>query len=195
MNKEIILASGSMFRRKYLEEAGIPFRVITSDIDEVTDKTDLTEALIDISDKKAIAVAENLEEGIVIGIDTNAIKDGKSIGKPKDYDEAVEILKSLSGNVNEAISGVTILDVETRKKVSFAETTSVHFRNLSEEEIKWYISNNERILGSAAYLYEGKGAGLVEKIEGCYYNVRGLPLSKILDVLQSEFDYKLCMKR
>ncbi|HCC07678.1 MAG TPA: septum formation protein Maf [Clostridiales bacterium] len=191
MNKELILASGSKTRRKYLEEAGIPFKVIISDIDEITDKTDLIESLIDISDKKATSVAENLKKGIVIGIDTNVIIDGESIGKPKDYDEAVKILNILSGNINVAVSGVTILDVETGKKVSFAESTKVHFRNLDEEEIKWYISNNEGILASAAYFYEGKGAALIEKIEGCYFNVRGLPLSRILDVLKNEFDYKI----
>lgn len=187
---EIILASASPRRKEILSLLDIPFKVMVSDADEDVDES-LPPYFIaeSLSLKKAAAVAKNiLTPAIVIGADTIVISDGKILGKPKDEQDAQNMLASLSGKWHSVISGVTVLDTKSAKSESFYVETKVKFANLSDTEIYDYIKTNECMDKAGSYGIQGKGAKFIEKIDGDYFNVVGLPLQQLYSVLKKEFN-------
>lgn len=187
--KEIVLASASPRRSELLKQLNIEFHVSPSELEEVLDESLRPEELVQkLSFQKASDVAEKMREQnktdcLVIGADTVVVKE-KVLGKPGDTLQAYKMLESLQGAWHEVITGVTLVDVENRKTVSFFEKTRVKMRELNSREIDSYIKTGEPIDKAGAYGIQGMGAVLVERIEGCYFNVVGLPLTKLAVMLR-----------
>jgi septum formation protein len=134
--------------------------------------------------RKALKVSHSLNEGIVIGADTVVVINGKILGKPQSDSEAIEMLSLLSGKEHSVFTGLALLEVPSgRKLISYAET-KVQFRSLEKVEIANYVSTGEPLDKAGAYGIQGRGAILVEKINGCYYNVVGLPVAKLINMLK-----------
>lgn len=177
--KKIILASASPRRKELLETAGLSFEICVKDVDEtVPDGTAPVDAAKMTAAKKALATAESHKNDIVIGADTIVVANGKILGKPKNKDDAQAMLKMLSGIEHEVITGVCLVcDGET---INFAQVSKVKFYDLSDDEIRAYVETNEPMDKAGAYGIQGKGCVLVEKIEGDYFNIVGLPVAKVV---------------
>lgn len=181
----IILASQSPRRKQLLEWAEIKFDVVISDADESCTADITTEAApIFIAKKKALAVQQkiNNDAQIVLAADTLVILDGKIIGKPTDEKDAIEILQSLSGKAHKVITGVAILKGNT--EISFSDTTEVLFHNLTNEQIKFYVEKYKPYDKAGAYaIQEWIGVVGIKSINGDFYNVMGLPVSRVVQQL------------
>lgn len=190
--KQLILASQSPRRKMLLEQIGVNFEVYPSDIDEKTvEKTEPGEYVRSLSEKKALTVKEHLcSEGrntfVVLAADTVVVLDGMILGKPADENEAFDMLNNLSDKWHEVMTGITVLDGDTGRKLTHVEKTRVKMRNLGSEQIKHYIETGEPLDKAGAYGIQGIGALLFERIDGCYYNVVGLPLYSV-SVMLSQF--------
>ncbi|WP_422486249.1 Maf family protein [Gudongella sp. DL1XJH-153] len=190
--KRIILASGSPRRKELLEQCGVRPEIIASDINEyVSYKNTPEETAMSLSFQKAIDVASKAGDGIVIGADTLVVLEDEILGKPLNDKEAFSMLLKLSGKKHRVITGFSIIDLAGPTKIVEYESTDVYFRELSEIEISDYISTGESDDKAGAYGIQGKGALLVEKIEGCYFNVMGLPISRLNSSLKLFFNLNL----
>lgn len=159
----------------------MPSEIIEHDFD-VADPEALVKGLV-LS--KARDVARKVKEGIVIGADTVVVYKGKILGKPSDEADTERMLRRLSGREHEVMIGLAIVDIDRSEEAVECVKTKVKFRRLSPKEIKEYIATGEPLDKAGAYGVQGKGAALVESIEGCYYNVVGLPLAKLVEMLKS----------
>jgi septum formation protein len=181
---DLILASASPRRAELLKQVGVPFRQVVSGVDEdLHDPVDPEDHVRELSRRKAEDVARQMSSGIVLGADTVVVLDGEILGKPAGKGEAAQMLLKLSGRAHEVFTGLTLLDVAPGFSVSDVERTEVSFRELSQEEIAAYVATGEPLDKAGAYGIQGKGALLVSGIKGCYYNVVGLPLAKLLELL------------
>ncbi len=185
MPKRIILASASPRRKQLLEQVGLMFDILPSDIDEDTFvHHDPIQNIQAIALNKAQNVAMKVQNGLVIGADTQVIIDGRTLGKPIDKTDAMNMLSALSGKMHKVITGVAIIDVETGLCETWVETTVVKFRRLTLDEIISYIESGEYEGKAGSYGIQGRAAAFVERIEGCYFNVVGLPLSRLIERLR-----------
>lgn len=194
--EKIILASASPRRRELLEQIGLEFDIVVStDSEEGVDKTLPPELYTaELAIFKATAVAKKLNElkrknCIIISADTIVYKNGKILGKPKNEADAVSILKSLSGQPHEVYTGICVMRIDDGFMVSKSVKSKVYFKELTDEVIGSYISTNEYADKAGAYGIQGMGAVLVDKIEGDYFNIVGLPLGELYDVLKKEFNF------
>lgn len=177
--KNIVLASASPRRKELLETAGLEFEISVADVDESIPLGIAPEDAAKMTaEKKALAVAENRKGDIVIGADTIVVCGGRILGKPKDRADAVAMLTLLSGIEHEVMTGVCITD--GKKTESFVQVSKVKFYELTAEEIEDYVSTGEPMDKAGAYGIQGKGSVLVEKIEGDYFNIVGLPVAKVI---------------
>jgi septum formation protein len=128
-------------------------------------------------------VLPGLKEGAVLAADTIVVKDGSILGKPLNPEQAVEMLRFLSGSKHTVITGICVFDILTGKKLIDSESTVVYFRDLSEAEIERYVFSGEPFDKAGGYGIQGLGALFVARIEGCFYNVVGLPLAKLCTML------------
>ena len=180
MTKPVVLASSSPRRRDILEKTGLKFVVDAAEINEDHGRRMKPAELAKIiSLEKAKVVAARHPGSIIIAADTFGVLGGRLLGKPRDEDDARDMLKKMSGSCHRVITGFTILDTETGQAVSKAVETKVYFRKLDSEQIEAYVKTGEPLDKAGAYAIQGLGALLVEKIEGDYYNVIGLPLSSL----------------
>ncbi len=192
MSKKIILASGSPRRRELMTREGFEFTVITSQAEENYDPSlppqEIAQSLAKL---KAQAVAsalpaQDLEDLIVIGADTIVTFDGIIYGKPADASDACRMLRELSGNTHQVITGVCIIcnkDAQT-----FAQSTNVKFKELSDSEIQEYVASGEPLDKAGAYGIQGLGGKLVDSIDGDFDNVVGLPIKTLAPKLQALLD-------
>jgi septum formation protein len=179
--KPIVLASSSPRRRELLSQTGLSFIVDTVDTEENNFiGTDPEEMAKSISLAKAIAVAHRHPKSIIIGADTIGVLGRKLLGKPTNAIHAKEMLTLLSDKCHKVITGFSIIDTETGKTTSLAETTLVYFKRLSPAQIKNYIQTGEPLDKAGAYAIQGSGAELVDHIEGDFNNVVGLPVYALL---------------
>ena len=186
--KKFIVASASPRRKEIFENAGYTFEVIPSDADEkIESELSPYEAVKLLAFKKAQSVAEKHPEAVVFGCDTVVVSDGVILGKPKDKADAFSTLKKLSGKTHEVITGVCV--IENGESESFYEVTRVTFYPLDDKTIESYIETNEVYDKAGSYGIQGFGSVLVEKIEGDYFSVVGLPISKTARLL-SKFGIK-----
>ncbi len=182
--KTIVLASASPRRREILKKAGLTFRVDASEYDEEIDARLSPHTLARrLSRHKAEAVAGRYKRAVIIAADTLVIFRGKIYGKPRTPAEAGRVLRILNGRKHSVITGFTVLDAGTGKKVTRSVETKVWFRKLAMEEIDGYVRSREPLDKAGAYAIQGLGASLIRKIEGDYYNVVGLPLSALAESL------------
>lgn len=194
MNKKIILASGSPRRKEILENIGIEFTVVKSVADESSINSEgipvslyVQElALLKATEVKSRVTAKN---AIVIGADTVVSIDGKILGKPANDEEAYNMLKSLSGKTHQVYTGYCGISTDDGSAVCESVCTDVTFADLSDKEIYDYIHTGESYDKAGGYGIQGKGVMLVEKIEGDYFNVVGLPVRSLVNMLKREFDF------
>lgn len=187
---KLILASNSRTRKEVLDKVGLIYDVIPSNIEEHSDKTDPKEYVMDLSRQKAEAIAKNVKEGVILSADSIIYIDDKKLEKPKTKEQTKIMLQSLSGRVNHAVTGVTIIDLYQNKKITLNEVTEVYFDDLSDEEIDWYIENEQYIFERSGYSIAGKSAIYIPKINGDYYNVLGMPINRVYKEL-NKLGYKL----
>lgn len=182
--KKIVLASKSPRRKEIMELTPWEFEVDAVDIDETMDKNlGLVENLMNLAQKKAQPIANKYPDSIVIGSDTIVCVDDEILGKPKDESEARSMLQMLSGREHSVFTGVSIQIINRDVKITLCEETKVYFKNLTESEISWYIKSGEPFGKAGSYGIQGKAGLFVEKIDGDYYNVVGLPLNKLYEEL------------
>ena len=188
---KIVLASGSITRRKIMDELKFDYNVVVSDYDENIEFTTPNEYVETLSLNKAINVKEKVNyDALIIAADSIIYKDGKKYEKPKTIDEAINNMKELRGKVNHGITGVTIYDTKNEVYKTFSCVTDVYLKNISDEDILWYVEHEEDLLKKAGYSLEGVMSLFVEKIDGDYYNVLGLPLGKMYSTI-NELGYSL----
>lgn len=182
---KVILASASPRRRELLAQIGMDFKVIISKADENISEPDPEQLVMKLSDIKAMAVYEEHgiedEATIILGADTVVAFDGKVLGKPKDTQQAKEMLSMLSDNTHQVFTGVTILYKKQGelKSETFYDKTTVYTYPISDKEIDQYIMTGEPMDKAGSYGIQGIGAKFIKKIDGDYNNVVGLPVSKI----------------
>jgi septum formation protein len=185
-NGKILLASQSPRRKDLLKLAGFDFRVLSADVDETYIETiQVLEFPEHLALKKANAVADKAEQDeVIVAADTIVLKDGKIYGKPIDRDDAIKILKELSGARHDVITGVCLL--ANGKSKTFSELTKVYFHSLTDEQITYYVDHFKPFDKAGAYaIQEWIGAIGIKKIEGCYFNVMGLPVSRVAQELNA----------
>ena len=179
-----ILASQSPRRRELLARFGREFEVIPSGAEEKINTADAKKAVEELSRQKAFWVSERVGEGdVVIGSDTVVVLDGNILGKPRDEQDAVRMLKELQGRTHEVLTGVTVV-VKGGLCVTFHEETRVHVACMSEEEIRNYVATGEPMDKAGAYGIQGAFGPFISGITGDYYNVVGLPLHHLYQVLK-----------
>jgi len=190
--ENIVLASSSPRRKELLRQAGIPFTVMPADLDEEGLELSGTPAqrAEQLAYLKAAAVAKKLGKGFVLGADTIVVCEGEVFGKPADKADARRMLGMLSGREHQVITGIALIDAASGTARIGHDVTSVRFSKLSNSEIEAYIDSDEPYDKAGSYAVQGKGALLVEGIEGCYTNVVGLPLRKLYCMLK-EFGIKV----
>lgn len=181
---KLILASNSRTRKQILDNVGLKYTVIPSNIEEHSEETDPKDYVMDLSKQKAEFIAKDLTEGVILSADSIIYIDGKKLEKPKTKEESKEMLKNLSGRINYAVTGVTIIDLYKNEKMTFNEVTEVFFDELSDEEIEWYIENEEYIFERCGYSIAGKSSIYIPKINGDYYNILGMPISRVYKELR-----------
>ncbi len=184
--KKIILASGSPRRKELLTAAGIKFDIDVSDYEE--DMTlDLSphELAKYLSKGKASTVAERHKDAVIVAADTFVVLKGEILGKPHTKEKAKEMLKKLSGQTHSIVTGFTIIDTATGKTISEAHESKLYFREILLEEINEYVASGEPLDKAGAYAVQGGGGKFVEKIEGDYSNIIGIPMKAFLEKLRA----------
>ncbi|EIT85344.1 Maf-like protein [Fictibacillus macauensis ZFHKF-1] len=182
--KRLILASSSPRRKELLSMNSIKYEVIPSTIQEVMDPTLSSEELVcSLARQKAEDVWKRHKDAVVLGADTVVVIDETVMGKPEDRSDAVRTLQSLSGKTHTVYTGVCILSEE--KECVFSVATEVTFWELSAAEIENYIETGEPFDKAGSYGIQGRGSRLVKRIEGDYYSVVGLPVSRVVRELDS----------
>ncbi|MBE4908145.1 septum formation inhibitor Maf [Bacillus luteolus] len=181
--KRLILASGSPRRKELLNNLQTPFEISVSDIEEVVDPQLVPEQVVmSLAEQKARDVAKKYPNDFVLGADTIVVYDHQILGKPKDKQESYTMLKLLSGQVHEVLTGVAIIVGEDA--VTFFERTEVEFWELTDEEIWKYINSGEPADKAGSYGIQELGSVLVKRISGDYFSVVGLPISRTIRELQ-----------
>ena len=174
---KIILASASPRRADLLRTIGVEFEVAPSQVQErpLVDEAP-PDYITRIARAKVIAVARKRESGLVIGADTIVVLDGNVLGKPRDEEDAEQMLRQLSGRWHAVMTGVALYDVSTRREVADYDKTLVRFAQLTDKEIEWYSRSGEPMDKAGAYAIQGLGSLFIEEIAGNYFNVVGLPI-------------------
>lgn len=181
----LILASASPRRRQLLQQIGLDFRVVASSVSEaLPPEMNVKSGVMELAYRKAKAVAINEEQGLVLGADTVVVLGDKVLGKPAGPEEACAILSQLQGKKHQVITGVAVLDIQSGSYLVEAEVTQVWMRKLTPRDIEGYVATGEPLDKAGAYAIQGKGALLVETINGCYFNVVGLPLLRVVRMLE-----------
>jgi septum formation protein len=186
----LVLASASPRRQELIALLGLPVRVLPSRVDEDTpDDWSPTRIVEGLSLRKALAVKEELtetadESSIIVGSDTIVVLNGKTMGKPRDEQDARDMLEQLSGAVHEVYTGVSCIRISDGRTVTSHRVTRVKMRSLSGEQISRYVATGEPLDKAGAYGIQEIGSLLVESIEGDYFNVVGLPVSLLAEMLE-----------
>ncbi len=181
---KLILASSSPRRADLLTQVGLEFQVIPSRFNEDnTLKMPQHKLTVHFARSKAEEVAFRVEEGLIIAADTVVVVDGEYLGKPQSVEQARVMLKKLSGGVHEVTTGLAVLDKKKQSIKTAYSTTRVWFRRLRDEEVTAYIQTGEPMDKAGSYGIQGRAALFVNKIEGCYFNVVGLPLVELGRIL------------
>jgi septum formation protein len=182
---KLILASASVRRAELLHDAGFHFSVMSSAIDETPYPGELPQELVQrlATAKAELVAARAVGPAIVIAADTEVTLDGNIFGKPRSSDDARHMLERLSGRTHSVLTGVTLIRLPDAERRTFVETTHVHFAALSPGEISRYLATGEPHDKAGAYGIQGRAGRYIPRIEGCYFNVVGLPLARLQHVL------------
>jgi nucleoside triphosphate pyrophosphatase len=182
LREKLVLASSSPRRTELLNRAGWPHEVMVAGIDESVRPNEKAAAYVErLARSKAEAVAQRLEEGVVLGADTTVVVENQILGQPQDDDDARRMLRLLSGKWHDVLTGVALVRVGGETRVAH-EATRVRFAEMSESEIDWYIASGEPVGKAGAYGIQGKAALFIEEIEGDYFNIMGLPIRLVYEL-------------
>ncbi|MDO9181508.1 MAG: Maf family protein, partial [Bacteriovorax sp.] len=192
---DLILGSQSPRRKELLSWLNIPFTILTADLDEVSNETEPTSVAVDLASQKAHAVFLNNEAQqklekipFIISSDTIVVLDGKIYGKPKDKNEAREILSELSNRTHQVITGVSFLFIDQNSKKSrehlFYDSTEVTFNEITPDLMEQYIATGDSLDKAGAYGIQGPSLTFISKVNGSYSNVVGFPLDKVVSELK-----------
>ena len=182
---KLILASSSKQRREILNNLGLKYEVVKSLVEESSLNTDPCEYVKDLSRDKANSVAGQVKEkAVIIAADSIIYMDGKIYEKPKNKEEAFENMKKMSGKLTYAITGVTIKDLYQDKEICFSDTTKVYLKEMSDEEIRWYVKNEKDLLNRGGYAIQGKASIFLDKVIGDYNTLFSISPSKVYDALK-----------
>lgn len=190
----LVLASASPRRAALLSQIGLTFEVRPSDVEEPLLSGSAAEVTQKLALLKADAVARQYADAIIIGADTLVSLEGELLGKPTDDAHAREMLMQLSGTRHEVVTGVALIVANSSRRrglqprtvsreIVWTETTNVYFREVRSTEIAAYIASGEASDKAGAYGIQGRGAAFVKRVEGCYFNVVGLPLASLVEQL------------
>ena len=183
--KRIVLASASPRRKELLEQIGVRFEVEPTEYDEeTTSSSEPRKMARELSLGKARAAARKHRKALIIAADTLVVLGGRVFGKPHTNAQAREMLRALNGRTHSVVTGFTILDTESGKVLSRSVETEVHMRKLTPKEIDSYVRTKEPLDKAGGYAIQGWGVVLVDRIEGDYSNVVGLPLSALAESLR-----------
>lgn len=180
---KIILASKSPRRKEILEKINLDFKVVPSNIIEDFDRTNPSVFVQICANEKAKKVSLANHKNYVIGADTVVVLNKKILGKPQDINESQKMLESLSGKVHKVFTGVSVQNIDKKIKKSFYCMTEVELDKISKEIIEYYIKNYNPCDKAGSYGIQDWFSSQIKKINGCYYNVMGLPLSKVFKCL------------
>ena len=186
----MILASNSQRRQEILKDAGFNFKVITSNIEETSDKKIITERILDIAEKKLEQIAKNNKNKFILAADTVVELNGKIFGKPKNREEAFSFLKTLSGQIHRVITAYVFKNISKNILIKEIVVSEVKFFDLDDETINWYLDTGEPFDKAGAHGIQGYGRILVEKINGDSYSIMGFPISNFLENLR-KIGYKI----
>ena len=186
----MIFASNSQRRQEILKDAGFNFRVITSNIEEISDKENVIERILDIAEKKLEQIAKNNVNEFILAADTVVELNWKIFGKPKNREEAFSFLKTLSGQIHRVITAYVFKNISKNILIKEIVVSEVKFFDLDDETINWYLDTGEPFDKAGAYGIQGYGRVLVEKIDGDYYSIMGFPISNFFKNLR-KIGYKI----
>jgi len=188
MTAQIILASTSVFRRALLEKLDLEFSTDSPDIDESPIDGETAEQLVfRLSESKAACIAAKHSQGLVIGSDQVACIDGEILGKPGNFDNAMQQLLKASGKSVDFYTGLCLFNAQSGQKQTLVDVFKVHFRNLSDEQISRYLKKEEPYNCAGSFKSEGYGISLFERLEGDDPNALiGLPLIKLIQLFENE---------
>lgn len=191
----IILASASPRRKEILENANVKFSIVSSSIEETTLAGESPcQMVMRLAFEKGIDVASRKRSDLVISADTIVVLSNTVLGKPEDEEDAKKMISLLSGKTHQVITGISLIHLDSNKKIIDYVISNVKFKDLSEEDINDYIKTKESLDKAGAYGIQGYGALLVEEIHGDYFNIVGLPISKVSDLLKEHFSINLFME-
>jgi septum formation protein len=178
---KLILASASPRRDEILRGAGLQFTVLSSAVDETPMPSEVPQDLVRrlALAKAELVAARALGPAIVIAADTVVALEGAILGKPRTSEDARQMLAKLSGRTHSVMTGVALIRLPDAERREFIETTQVHFASVSNEEIEKYLASGEPFDKAGAYAMQGLGGRFVPRIDGCYFNVVGLPLARL----------------
>ena len=181
----LILASASPRRAQILRDAGLTFSIISSAVDETPIPGEAPgELVLRLANVKAeLVAARSVGPAIVVAADTVVVLEAQILGKPRSTDDARHMLERLSGRTHSVVTGVSLIRLPDVEQRAFVETTLVHFDRLSANEITRYLATEEPHDKAGAYAMQGRAGRYIPRIEGCYYNVVGLPLARLLSEL------------
>jgi septum formation protein len=183
---KLILASASPRRAEVLHDAGVSFSVLSAAIDETPlaneSPNDLVQRLAET--KAELVAARAVGPAIIIAADTEVVLDGHVLGKPRTTDDARHMLRKLSGRTHSVITGVTLIRLPDAERRNFVETTQVFFAKIPDEEILRYLATGEPFDKAGSYAIQGRAGRYVPRVEGCYFNIVGLPLARLCQTLE-----------
>jgi septum formation protein len=182
---KLILASASPRRAEILRDAGFPFTVMSSAVDETPfPEESASDHVARLAAAKAeLVAARAVGPAIVLAADTVVALENRVLGKPRSEEDARHMLEILSGRTHTVLTGVTMVRLPDAERITFVESTLVHFSRLSEEEILRYLATEESHDKAGAYAIQGRAGRYIPRIEGCYFNVVGLPLARVQQAL------------
>jgi septum formation protein len=190
LREKLVLASSSPRRAEILERAGWPHEIIVAGIDETVLPNEESAAYVQrLARSKAEAVANRLEEGLVLGADTTVVVANQILGQPVDDADARRMLRLLNAKWHDVLTGVAVVRVGGETRVG-CQTTRVRFAEMSETEIDWYIATREPFGKAGAYGIQGKAALFIEEIAGDYFNIMGLPIRLVYELTADQTDWK-----
>lgn len=193
--RQLVLASSSPRRRELVASLGLslPVLILSSDADESTPEEWLPQRVVEqlgLRKAKAAAgllTANDASASLIVGADTIVVLDGEVLGKPRDREDAIATLRRLQGRLHEVYTGIALVDPHTGIEIVAHRKTEVRMKPLDDGVITRYVDSGEPMDKAGSYGIQGRGAVLVDTIRGCYFNVVGLPLSLLSDMLL-EFD-------
>jgi septum formation protein len=183
--RPLVLASASPRRTELMQEAGYVFEVLVPEVEEAHDESLTCEELtMENARLKAIAIASQRHDAVVIAADTLVYLDEKPIGKPRDMEEAAAMLRRLSGRTHKVCTGVAIMSAGGAEERTFPVISEVTFKLLTEEIIRDYHSRIQPLDKAGAYAVQDESAMIIEQVEGSWSNVKGLPMERLMEELQ-----------